>query len=158
MAGDDWTTEVARLASEVQDSCANLRWMSAEAGPSPQGGARKKRKKGENGKGGGGVAKYKVDFEERTLEVVEEGSRGGAAEAHDLEDLLSLAATAVHTQDPKRRRLLDETCEKIAAENGIGGGEGDGSAQAWLQEVLSKAYCVKTLLRKTKGWKVRRPN
>ena len=53
----------------------------------------------------------------------------------------------------KKLTEVKEQCAAIARDNGAPV-KTEEDAQAWVQDVLCKAYTARTLMRKLKGWKV----
>ena len=57
------------------------------------------------------------------------------------------------TRDEAKLTEVREQCAAIARDNGAPV-KTEEDAQAWVQDVLCKAYTARTLMRKLKGWKV----
>jgi len=83
-----------------------------------------------------------------------EGQNG--KQVHDLEDLLSLCTTALHTQDPEHIKEVKKVCRDLSRDREPEEGETEDNDDddLWVQEILCKAYCAKTVLRKMRGWRV----
>ena len=95
-------------------------------------------------------------FLSRLLQAIEgsdfvEGEDG--KRVYDLTKVLSAATAALHTRDEAKLTEVREQCAAIARDNGAPV-KTEEDAQAWVQDVLCKAYTARTLMRKLKGWKV----
>lgn len=101
-------------------------------------------------------SKFADFFLSRLLQAIEgsdfvEGEDG--KRVYDLTKVLSAATAALHTRDEAKLTEVKEQCAAIARDNGAPV-KTEEDAQAWVQDVLCKAYTARTLMRKLKGWKV----